>query len=254
MAKTALITGASSGIGREIAKNLYAKGFRCILCARREDRLRELADELGENTRVVVCDLSKREECFALYEQVKDEKIGVLINGAGFGLFGRFEEAELDRELSMIDTNVTAVHILMKLFLKDFTERGSGYIMNIASSAGLMSGGPFMSTYYATKAYVADLSSAVARELELSGSRVKVCALCPGPVDTEFNEVAGCSFGVKAISAKQCSDEAVKGMFSGKTIIVPSATLKLAAVGARLMPRKLLVAMTGRVQSKKGEA
>lgn len=253
MAKTALITGASSGIGREIARNLYAKGFRCILCARREDRLKELAAELGENTRVVVCDLSKREQCFSLYEQVKDEKIGVLINGAGFGLFGRFTDTDTERELDMIDTNVTAVHILMKLFLKDFTARGSGYIMNIASSAGLMSGGPYMSTYYATKAYVADLTSAVASELEEQGSRVKVCALCPGPVDTEFNDVAGCSFGVKAISAKQCSDEAVKGMFAGKTIIVPSATLKLAAVGAKLLPRKMLVTMTGRVQKGKGE-
>jgi short-subunit dehydrogenase len=253
MARTAVITGASSGIGREIARILYAKGFRCILCARREDRLKELAQELGENTRVVVCDLSKREECFSLYEQVKDEKIGVLINGAGFGLFGRFTDTDTERELDMIDTNVTAVHILMKLFLKDFTARGSGYIMNIASSAGLMSGGPYMSTYYATKAYVADLTSAVASELEEQGSRVKVCALCPGPVDTEFNDVAGCSFGVKAISAKQCSDEAVKGMFAGKTIIVPSATLKLAAVGAKLLPRKMLVTMTGRVQKGKGE-
>ncbi len=253
MAKTALITGASSGIGREIAKNLYSKGFRCILCARREERLNELAKELGENTRVIVCDVSKREQCFELYEQVKDEKIGVLVNGAGFGLFGRFEETALDRELDMIDTNVTAVHILTKLFLKDFIARGSGYIMNIASTAGLMNGGPFMSTYYATKSYVADLTSAIARELNVSGSRVKVCALCPGPVDTEFNDVAGCSFGVKSISAKQCSDEAVRGMFSGKTIIVPSAIVKLAAGTSRLLPRKLLVAVTGNVQSKKGK-
>ena len=253
MAKTALITGASSGIGREIARNLYAKGFRCILCARREDRLKELAAELGENTMVVVCDLSKREECFALYEQVRDEKIGVLINGAGFGLFGRFCDTDLDTELRMIDTNITAVHILTKLFLKDFIARNSGYIMNIASSAGLMSGGPYMSTYYATKAYAADFTSAIARELEEQGSKVHVCALCPGPVDTEFNDVANCTFGVKAISAKECSDIAVKGMFSGKTVIVPSAALKLAAVGAKLMPRKMLVAVTGRVQSKKGE-
>lgn len=253
MAKTALITGASSGIGREIARNLFAKGFRCILCARREDRLAELAQELGENTRIVVSDLSKKEDCFSLYEQVKDEKIGVLINGAGFGLFGKFCETELETELKMIDTNITAVHILTKLFLKDFIARDSGYIMNIASSAGLMSGGPYMSTYYATKAYVADFTSAVARELAEQGSRVHVCALCPGPVDTEFNEVAGCSFGVRAISAKECSDTAVKGMFSGKTIIVPSATLKFVSVGSRLIPRNLLVAMTGKVQSKKGE-
>lgn len=253
MARTALITGASSGIGREIARNLYARGFRCILCARREDRLTELAQELGENTRVVVCDVSSREGCFELYEQVKDEKIGVLINGAGFGLFGGFEQTDLGRELEMIDTNITAVHILTKLFLKDFTARGSGYIMNIASSAGLMSGGPYMSTYYATKAYVTDLTCAIARELEESGSRVHICALCPGPVDTEFNEVAGCSFGVKAISAKECSDEAVREMFARKVVIVPSATLKLATGAAKLVPRKLLVAITGDLQKQKGE-
>ena len=254
MARTALITGASSGIGREIARELYARGFRCILCARREDRLRELADELGENTRVIVCDVSNKEDCYRLYDEVKDENVGVLINGAGFGLFGKFCETELERELEMIDTNITAVHILTKLFVKDFAQKDRGYIMNIASSAGLMSGGPYMSTYYASKAYVADLTSAVARELEEAGSRVHVCALCPGPVDTEFNQVAGCSFGVKAISAEQCAKDAIKGMFGGKTIIVPSAALKLAAVGSRLMPRKLLVAMTGKVQSKKGEA
>lgn len=253
MAKSALITGASSGIGRQIAKNLYARGFKCILCARREDRLNELANELGENASVVVCDVSDREGCFRLYEKIRNENIGVLINAAGFGLFGRFEQTDLDRELKMIDTNITAVHILTKLFLKDFTDRDRGYIMNVASSAGLMDGGPYMSTYYATKAYVTDLTMAVARELEESGSRVHICALCPGPVDTEFNDVAGCRFGVKAISAKQCSDEAVEGMFSGKQIIVPGAQLKLLTGASRLVPRKLLVAVTGKIQRKKGE-
>ena len=251
--RTALITGASSGIGREIAKNLYARGFRCILCARRKDRLEELAAELGENTRVIVCDVSKKEDCYRLHDEVKDENVGVLINGAGFGLFGRFTENDLDREIAMIDTNITAVHILTKLFLRDFTAKDRGYIMNIASSAGLMEGGPYMAAYYASKAYVTDLTAAIARELEEQGSRVHICALCPGPVDTEFNDVAGTSFGVKAISAEYCSDVAVKGMFAKETIIVPSLTMKLAAVGSRLVPRKLLVSMTGKVQSKKGE-
>ncbi len=253
MARTALITGASSGIGREIAKNLYSRGFRCILCARRADRLTQLAQELGENTRVVVCDVSQKQGCYDLYEQVKDENIGVLINAAGFGLFGKFTETELERELAMIDTNITAVHILTKLFLKDFTAKNRGYIMNVASSAGLMEGGPYMSTYYASKAYVTDLTCAVARELEEMGSNVHICALCPGPVDTEFNDVAGTKFGVKAITAKYCSDVAVKGMFAKQTVIVPSLTMKLAAGASKLVPRKMLVAMTGRIQSKKGD-
>ena len=110
MAKTALVTGASSGIGREIARDLSARGFRVILSARREERLRELAEELGDNTRVVVCDVSDREECLRLYEETKSEKISVLVNCAGFGAVGSFDKLPLDTELKMIDTNVTAVH------------------------------------------------------------------------------------------------------------------------------------------------
>ena len=154
MAKTALVTGASSGIGREIARDLSARGFRVILSARREERLRELAEELGDNTRVIVCDVSDREECLRLYEETKSEKISVLVNCAGFGAVGSFDKLPLDTELKMIDTNVTAVHMLTKLFLKDFVAADRGYIMNIASSAGLMYGGPMMATYYASKASI----------------------------------------------------------------------------------------------------
>ena len=161
MAKTALVTGASSGIGREIARDLSARGFRVILSARREERLRELAEELGDNTRVIVCDVSDREECLRLYEETKSEKISVLVNCAGFGAVGSFDKLPLDTELKMIDTNVTAVHMLTKLFLKDFVAADRGYIMNIASSAGLMYGGPMMATYYASKAYVVSLTSAI---------------------------------------------------------------------------------------------
>ena len=200
MAKTALVTGASSGIGREIARDLSARGFRVILSARREERLRELAEELGDNTRVIVCDVSDREECLRLYEETKNEKISVLVNCAGFGAVGSFDKLPLDTELKMIDTNVTAVHMLTKLFLKDFVAADKGYIMNIASSAGLMYGGPMMATYYASKAYVVSLTSAIYEELRARKSRVHVCAVCPGPVDTEFNDVANCKFGVSSIT------------------------------------------------------
>ena len=173
MAKTALVTGASSGIGREIARDLSARGFRVILSARREERLRDLASELGDNTRVIVCDVSDREECLRLYEETKSEKISVLVNCAGFGAVGSFDELPLDTELKMIDTNVTAVHMLTKLFLKDFVAADRGYIMNIASSAGLMYGGPMMATYYASKAYVVSLTSAIYEELRARNSRVR---------------------------------------------------------------------------------
>ena len=218
MARTALVTGASSGIGREIARELDSRGFRVILTARREDRLRELADELLDS-RVIVCDLSREDECKRLHEEVKGEKVTVLVNNAGFGKLGDFDKIPLEDELRMIDTNVTAVHILTKLFLQDFKAADRGYILNVASSAGLMPGGPLMATYYATKAYVTSLTSAIHEELKMAGSRVKISALCPGPVDTEFNSVANAQFGVKSISAEYCAKRAVEGMFAGKMII-----------------------------------
>lgn len=250
MARTALVTGASSGIGREIARELDSRGFRVILTARREDRLRELADELLDS-RVIVCDLSREDECKRLHEEVKDEKVTVLVNNAGFGKLGDFDKIPLEDELRMIDTNVTAVHILTKLFLQDFKAADRGYILNVASSAGLMPGGPLMATYYATKAYVTSLTSAIHEELKMAGSRVKISALCPGPVDTEFNSVANAQFGVKSISAEYCAKRAVEGMFAGKMIIVPEKALALATKAAHIPPRRLILAATGKLQSDK---
>lgn len=251
MAKTALVTGASSGIGKEVAKNLYKRGFKVILCARRRDRLEELAAELGENAEVLVADLSDKDECIRVYEDTKKDNVAVLVNAAGFGALGKFEEIPLERELAMIDTNVTAVHILTKLFVKDFKEKNRGYILNVASSAGLMYGGPLMATYYATKAYVVSLTSAISEELRGSGSRVSVSALCPGPVDTEFNEVADCKFGVKAITAEQCAADGIKGMFAKKLIIVPGGTMKAASAVVRIAPRRIALDIAGKIQEKK---
>ena len=248
MSKTALVTGASSGIGREIARELGKRGFRVILTARREDRLKAVAQELDDST-YIVCDLSEREECFRLYDEVKNENISVLVNGAGFGYVGEFTEIPLETELEMIDTNITAVHILTKLFAKDFVNKGRGYILNIASSAGLMYGGPMMATYYATKAYVVNLTSAVYNELKNTG--VHISALCPGPVDTEFNDVANCHFTVKAITSEECAKQAVKGMFEKKMIIIPEKKMKFLSSAVRLVPRKLVVKVTGGIQEKK---
>lgn len=250
MARTALVTGASSGIGREIARELDKRGFRVILAARREDRLVELAEELSDS-RVIVCDLSREEECRRLHEEVSEERVTVLVNNAGFGKLGRFEEIPLEDELRMIDTNVRAVHILTKLFLKDFIKEDRGYILNVASSAGLMPGGPLMAAYYATKAYVTSLTSAIYEELKTADSKVNISALCPGPVDTEFNSVANARFGVKSISAELCAKRAVEGMFAKQLIIVPEAGLGLAAKAAQLAPRRISLALTGQIQSNK---
>lgn len=248
--KTALVTGASSGIGRDIARNLSKKGFDVILCARRENRLVELKNELS-NAEIITADLSCEKDCYALYDKVKNKNICVVINCAGFGAFGEFSELDLDEELSMIDLNVKAVHILTKLFLRDFKAKNRGYILNVSSSAGLMPAGPYMASYYATKAYVTSLTTAIAQELKEQGSRVYVGALCPGPVDTEFNAVAGVNFGVKSISSQYCADYAVKKMFERQTIIVPSLSMKAGVVAQRLVPRSVMSKITSEIQKKK---
>lgn len=251
MAKVALVTGASSGIGREIAKQLGGRGFKVIITARRDERLKQLAEELPGECIVKVHDLSCEQQCFELYESVKDEKISVLVNGAGFGKLGDFTEIPVEDELKMIDTNIKALHILTKLFLRDFVKMDRGYILNIASSAGLMPGGPLMAAYYASKSYVTNLTCSIYEELKRQGSNVHVSALCPGPVDTEFNDIAGCKFGVKSISAKYCAKVGLDGLFSKKLIIIPENQMKVVCAAAKAAPRKLSLAVTQRLQNAK---
>lgn len=136
----ALITGASSGLGREMAFALAERGCELVLCARREERLRELAAELPTVCHVIAADVSDEEECRLLYSAVRGDDLEIVINNAGFGLFGEFLDTDLDEELRMIDTNIRAVHILTKLAVQDFAKRGHGYILNVASSAGFLPG------------------------------------------------------------------------------------------------------------------
>ena len=191
----ALITGASSGIGRDMSRYLSKLGYDLIITARNETKLKILKDGLESKNNgkvyIVLADLSNIDECKKLYREVKEKfnKIDLLINNAGFGLFGEFINTDLSKELSMIDTNVKATHILMKLFLKDMVEQNSGKILNVASIAGFMPG-PLMATYYATKNYIVRLSQAVREELKKNKSKVTISVLCPGPVNTNFNNVA----------------------------------------------------------------
>jgi len=172
----ALITGASSGIGRDMARELDKMGYDLILVARDINRLQEVKNSLKGNVEVIQMDLEIEENCKRLYGQAKD--IDILINNAGFGTFGGFTETDLDKELSLIDTNIKAVHILTKLYLKDMVERDSGHILNVASIAGFMPG-PLMCAYYASKAYVVRLSEGIREELKKKKSRVKISLLCP---------------------------------------------------------------------------
>ncbi len=249
----ALITGASSGIGRDMARYLASKGWDLILVARREDRLKELKEEFSAvNVRTVVTDVGDAACCRELYEMTKDDGVDFLINNAGFGLAGEFTATDLDTELNMIDVNIRALHILTKLFLRDFVARDSGYILNVASSAGFMPG-PLLSTYYASKNYVLRLSEAIYEELRHKNSRVKISALCPGPVNTEFNKVARVKFAVNGISSEDCARIAVDGALKGKLVIIPSFPIKAGLFFRRFAGEKFLLKLAYNFQRRKNE-
>lgn len=247
----ALITGASSGMGADMARVLVEAGHEVILVARRKGKLEKLAKELGDNCTVIVMDISSTYNCMELYRMVKKEKIDILINNAGFGLFGEFDESSIDKELDMIDLNIKGVHTLTKLFLKDFKKRDSGYILNVASSAGFLPG-PLMATYYSTKAYVLNLTQAIYEELRRDYSNVSISVLCPGPVDTEFNKVANVSFGLNGLDSETVARYAIKKMFKRKLIIIPGLKMKLAIFFTRFLPRKTLLKIAYGFQNKKG--
>jgi hypothetical protein len=245
----ALVTGASSGIGREMAKILSDMGYDLILVARRKKKLEELKKQLTTKVTIINLDISSTYNCMKLYDKVKKEDIDIVINNAGFGLFGEFTETSLDKELDMIDTNIKAVHTLTKLFLKDFKEKDSGYILNVSSSAAFLSG-PLMSTYYATKGYVLKLTEAIYEELRREDSNVYIGTLCPGPVDTEFNDVANVKFSIQSLNSHDVAEYAINQMFKRKLIIIPGWKMKF-IVFSRLLPRKLLLRINYNIQKKK---
>ncbi len=252
MSKKVLITGASSGIGRDIARVFDSLGCELIITARREDRLKALASVLNGTPRIIAGDISGADGAQELYELTKDENIDILINNAGFGVWGDFTKTSCGREVDMIRLNVETMHVLFKLFLKDFKERDSGKILNVASMAGFAPG-PYMAAYYASKAYVLRLTQSVAHELKESGSAVTVSALCPGPVDTEFNKVAGVHFASPSLSSKYVAKYAVTKMIRGKTVIIPGTAMKAAAVVSKLTPDPISAAVTAAIQKNKGK-
>jgi len=246
----ALITGASSGIGADIARILSDRGYDLILVARRKERLEKLKEDLKTEVEIITMDLSSTFNCMKLYTKLKKQNIDILVNNAGFGVFGSFDKTDLDKELDMIDINIKAVHILTKLFLKDFVKRDKGYILNVASSAAFQPG-PLMASYYSTKAYVLHLTEAIYEELRRTNSKVYIGALCPGPVDTEFNDVANVSFSVKSMKSYDVASYAIKQMFKRKLVIVPSFTMKLTRILSILSPTKLKLMVTYNIQKKK---
>lgn len=246
----ALITGASSGIGRDMAKYMASLGYELILVGRNKEKLEELSKTLNVDCKIIIVDLSDATKVKEVYVMTKNDNIDVLINNAGFGDFGKFYETDLNNEMDMINTNVVAVHLLTKLFLRDMQKRNSGYILNVASIAAF-GPGPLMATYYATKAYVNNLTEAINEELRREDSNVFVCSLCPGPVDTNFNKVAGVHFSVKPLTSMEVAKYGIDMMFKKKVVIVPGFKMKLTLFGRRLISRSLLRKITYNVQSKK---
>lgn len=241
----ALITGASSGIGKEIAIYLSNMGIETVLVARREDKLRQLAAQLKTKSEIVVADMSRPEAAKELFEKVPD--IDILVNNAGFGVFGEFDKTPLDRELDLISVNVTALHVLTKLYLPGFKKKNSGYILNVASIASFLPG-PLFSSYYASKAYAMRLTTAIHYELKRSRSAVKISCLCPGPVVTEFNDVAGVSFGPLGMKADKVAEIAVKGMFKGKRVIIPGMLMKCGRFFSRLVLERFCAKIMAKLQ------
>ena len=245
----ALITGASSGIGRDMAKYLASLGYDLIVVSRDKEKLESIYKDEKVKVTIIDMDLTDTDNCIKLHEMLKKENIDILINNAGFGDAGKFTKTNLDKELEMIDLNVKSYHILTKLFLTDFVKRDYGRILNVASIAGFMYG-PYMATYYATKNYVVSLTLGIIRELKKDKSKVKVSLFCPGPVRTNFNNVANVKFNMGSISSEYASIYAIDNMFKNKEVIVPP-NMKLAKLLVKIAPYNIVTLINSYVQERK---
>jgi uncharacterized protein len=257
VSKTALITGASGGIGYELALLFARDGYDCILVARSEDRLKELAarleNEYRVKTLVIARDLSRPNAVDEIYEEVTAASMPVdaLANNAGFPVFGLFVETDLQTELEMLQVNVVALTALTKLFLKGMVERHSGRILNLASTAAFEPG-PLMAVYYASKAYVLSFSEALANELR--GTGVTATALCPGPTRTGFQK-RGVMEDSRLVQGQIADAGSValagyRGLMAGKTIVIPGFSNKLIPWVVRLSPRGVVTRVVRRMQDR----
>lgn len=251
--QTALITGASSGIGLDLAHLFAADGHDVILVARSEGKLRELAAQLEQQhkitARVIPADLERPEAPRELFEAVHSQ-VDFLVNNAGFGVTGKFAETDLERELALIQVNIAALTHLTKLFLRPMVERGRGRILNVASTAAFQPG-PLMAVYYASKAYVLSFSEAIAEEL--SGTGVTVTALCPGPTATGFADAASMTNSrlftvMKPMTSRQVARIGYGAMHRGKRVAITGALNKMLAQSVRVTPRVVVAKVTRKLQ------
>ncbi len=252
----ALITGASSGIGLELAKLMAAHGHSLVLVARSKDKLESLSSELssrhGIKVKVITKDLSVIASCREIYDELSREniRVDILVNNAGFGGYGEFWKADFDHDVRMMSLNVVALVQLTKLFLKDMIQHRQGRVLNVASTAAFQPG-PLMAVYYASKAFVLSFSEAIANETR--GTGVTVTALCPGPTETNFRAAAGMTKSMRFSSQLNVHVEAVaragyEGMKRGEIIVIPGFKNRIVAKLVRVMPRNFITRMVRKIQ------
>jgi hypothetical protein len=254
--KTALVTGASVGIGRDLAELFARDGHHLVLTARNEPQLRELAAQLRDqhrvNVDVIVQDLSAADGPQRIFDSLQSKSIDYLVNNAGFGTHGPFAQSDLSTQLGMLQVNVMALTHLTRLFLPGMLKRGGGRIMNVASVAGFLPG-PLMAVYYASKAYVLSFSEALANEL--AGSGVTVTALCPGPTKTQFQKRAGIEdsplFKMRMMDSMTAARIGYGAMMRGRRSVVPGFSNKFSVLAMRFLPRRAMAAMAGKLNDKR---
>ena len=247
----ALITGASSGIGLDMARYLSTKNWELILVARSKGKLEEIQEQLPTKVTIIVADLSNEQKVKELYAFAKKENVDVLINNAGLGDFGYLTDTDVNKDLELINTNIKALHILTKYMARDMENKETDtYILNVASAAAFQPG-PLMSTYYATKSYVYQLTEALYYEEKIKNKKVHVSVLCPGPVDTNFNNVANVNFSVKPLKSTYVAKYAIDKMLEGKLLIIPGFKMKCARFFGKFVPNKLMLKITYNIQKKK---
>ena len=255
--QTALITGASSGIGYELTKQFAQNGYNLVLIARNEAKLNQLAADLEKtyhiSVKVLPKDLSKAAAPDEIYEQLQAESIhvDVLVNNAGFATYGLFTEGDLNAELQMMQLNMVTLTHLSKLFLQGMLKRKTGKIMNVASTASFQPG-PLMAVYYATKAYVLSFSEALANEVKDQG--ITVTALCPGPTESGFQQRAAMEEsklvnGQKIMDAITVAQVGYQGLMDGKTVVIPGLKNKVLAMTPRFVPRNMVTQIVRNVQA-----
>ncbi len=243
-----LVTGASSGIGKDMCKILSEMGHQVIMVSSNSKKLEEACKDVkGFST--LTANLSTSEGVSKVIDLIKKEKPEIVVNDAGFGAFGYYDEVSLDKEMEMVNVNVIALHKITKACLEYMGE--NNYILNVASIAGLMPGGPLLSTYYATKSYVRSYTLGIYEELKKKNSKVNISVLCPGPVDTNFNKVAGGIFSINSLTSDYVSKYAIDKMFKKKLIIIPGFSVKMGYFFHRFVPTKTLLSMMFKIQHKK---